>query len=197
MLYRHPLIENEAFALPFACRFRHIFQIPQDATLKMIDVFNALSLQECGGFFAANAASAEHCEFCAVCGQFAAVLAEPLGKIPESLGLRINRPFKCPDCHLIIVTRIDQDSTGVGYQGVPVFCCHISANLALGVDAIDAQRYDFFLHPHFHAVKRHFDSVRIFDVEFVAVGQGAQMCNYGVNARSRSGNSAIHTLGRH
>src|ERR1700761_4144683 len=54
------LVEHETFAVPAALCFRRLFEIFQDAALKMVDFGKSLREQIGARFFAANAAGAEH-----------------------------------------------------------------------------------------------------------------------------------------
>src|SRR3546814_12159981 len=60
--HAHPLVEDEAAAVPAAVGFGHLFQIGEDAALQMDDLLDALVAEESGRFFAADAAGAEHCD---------------------------------------------------------------------------------------------------------------------------------------
>src|SRR3546814_4599121 len=52
----HPLVEDEAAAVPAAVGLGHLFQIGEDAALQMDDLLDAFVAQESGRFFAADAA---------------------------------------------------------------------------------------------------------------------------------------------
>src|SRR3954447_16917433 len=57
---RYPLVEHEALAGPAAFGFRNSFEIFQDASLEVINLLEATRQHERAGFFAPNAAGAEH-----------------------------------------------------------------------------------------------------------------------------------------
>src|ERR1700723_1111377 len=57
---RDAVVKHEAFAAPSALCLRHAFQIFQDAALEVIDLGEAAREQIGAGFFAADAAGAEH-----------------------------------------------------------------------------------------------------------------------------------------
>src|SRR5579863_6119601 len=63
MAKRDALVEDEAFAAPAAVVFPDMLEIIQDAALEVIDLGKALREQIARGFFAANAAGAEHRDF--------------------------------------------------------------------------------------------------------------------------------------
>ena len=60
MADRNALIKDETFAFPKAFGLRHRLQIFQYAAVEMIDLVYAFRLEEGCGFFAADAAGAEH-----------------------------------------------------------------------------------------------------------------------------------------
>src|SRR5882757_6771288 len=57
---RDAVVKDKAFAAPAALRFRHAFEIFQDAALEVIDLGKAARQQVGAGLFAADAAGAEH-----------------------------------------------------------------------------------------------------------------------------------------
>src|SRR3954454_21496297 len=60
MAERDPFVEHKAFAAPAAVALRHGFQIFQNAALELIDFGKSARQQISAGFFAADAAGAEH-----------------------------------------------------------------------------------------------------------------------------------------
>ena len=60
MVEGHPLIEHKTFPLPAAVRFGHLFEVIQDATLKMMDLGEPPLLQKAARFLTADATGAEH-----------------------------------------------------------------------------------------------------------------------------------------
>src|ERR1700704_5765197 len=57
---RDAVVKDKAFAAPAAYRFRHAFQIFQDAALEVIDLGKAARQQKGAGLLATDAAGAEH-----------------------------------------------------------------------------------------------------------------------------------------
>src|SRR5579863_271391 len=97
----NPGIEDEAFALPQAFCRGYRFEIFEDAALQMIDLVQALGLEEGGGLFAANAAGAEHRDLGRRvplqrmgAEQPRALITKPRRKIAKRPGLRIDRTGK-------------------------------------------------------------------------------------------------------
>src|SRR6056297_39728 len=84
---RDPLVEHEALALPGALGFRHLLQVFQDASPKVIDVFYALRDEVARGLLAADASGAEHRD--PLAGEALPVLLPPGGKIPEGFRMRV------------------------------------------------------------------------------------------------------------
>ena len=140
----------------------------------MIDLFYAFGFQKCCGFFAANAAGAEHSKLCFARRQFRTMGAKPIGKFAEGLGLWVNRTFKRANRHFIIITRVDQHRVRIGNQRIPILGLHISADLMFWVDALDAERNNLFFEAHFHPVKGHFLGMRIFHIQIGATGNITQ-----------------------
>ena len=100
---------------------------------------------------------------------------KPIGELAERFCLWVDRAFKGPNRHLIIITGVDEDGIRIGDQCVPVFWLHISADLSFRVDALNAKRYDLFLDAHLHPVKWHFLGMRVFDVKLGTAGKGTQI----------------------
>src|SRR5690606_12592847 len=94
-----PVIEDEAFALPFALLGRHVLEIFQDTALEMVDLFEALPEHEAGGLLAADAAGAEHCHLLVLLR--IELLAHILGELAEGPGLRIDRTLEGADGDLV------------------------------------------------------------------------------------------------
>src|SRR4030095_7573754 len=61
-------VEHKAFAAPAALGFRHAFEISEDAALEVIDLVKTACEQMGAGFFAADAAGAEHRDPAMFCG---------------------------------------------------------------------------------------------------------------------------------
>src|SRR3546814_13222415 len=85
----HPLVEDEAAAVPAAVGLGHLFQIGEDAALQMDDLLDAFVAQESGRFFAADAAGAEHRD--PLARETIGVGAPPAGKVAEAFGFGIDR----------------------------------------------------------------------------------------------------------
>ena len=58
--YRHTFVKHKALALPAGDLLGHGLQVFEDAAFQVIDLVKTLRFEEGGGFFAANAAGAEH-----------------------------------------------------------------------------------------------------------------------------------------
>src|SRR3546814_6783784 len=80
----HPLVEDEAAAVPAAVGLGHLFQIGEDAALQMDDLLDAFVAPESGRFFAADAAGAEHRD--PLARETIGVGAPPAGKVAEAFG---------------------------------------------------------------------------------------------------------------
>src|SRR3546814_8098746 len=104
--HAHPLVEDEAAAVPAAVGFGHLFQIGEDAALQMDDLLDALVAEESGRFFAADAAGAEHCD--ALARETVGIGAPPVGKVAEALGFGIDRAREAAVTDLERVARVDQ-----------------------------------------------------------------------------------------
>src|ERR1700754_1636128 len=79
---RDAVVKDKAFAAPAALRFRHAFEILQDAALEVIDLGKAARQQQRAGLFAADAAGAEHRDppmFCRI-----ELLRGKILKLPEA-----------------------------------------------------------------------------------------------------------------
>src|SRR4051795_13654191 len=85
---RDTVVEDKAFAAPAALRFRHAFQVFQDAALEVIDLGKAARQQQGAGLFAADAAGAEHRDppmFCRI-----ELLRGKILELPEALDAGID-----------------------------------------------------------------------------------------------------------
>jgi hypothetical protein len=126
MADRHALVEHEAFAAPQAFGLGHLLQIVEDAALQVEDVADPLRLQEGRRLLAADAAGAVHGHLqrrgvrAALALQAGAIVAEPVGKVREAGGLRIDRALEGADGDLVVVAGVDHHDVGIGDQGVPV-----------------------------------------------------------------------------
>ena len=103
---RYTVIEHKTVALPKTVFLRHLFQIFQNTTLKMIDLFEALIEHEARRFLAADTTSAEHGHFF-MTGRIK-ILPDILRKLAEGFVLGIHRIGKGPDTDLVIIARINQ-----------------------------------------------------------------------------------------
>src|SRR5438552_1135145 len=57
---RDTLVEHKTFSAPAALLLRHAFEISEDAALEVVDLRKSMAQQIGAGFFASDAAGAEH-----------------------------------------------------------------------------------------------------------------------------------------
>src|SRR5580704_1762881 len=89
---RDAVIEHETFAAPAAFRFRHAFQISENAALEVIDLGKTAREQVGAGLFAADAAGAEHRDL-PMPGRVELALGE-FPELPETSDAGIDRSGK-------------------------------------------------------------------------------------------------------
>src|SRR5690606_19207826 len=116
--HAHPLVEDEASALPEALRFRNFLQILQDSALEVEDLRDALPQEEARGFLAADAAGAEHGH--APVAEPGGVRAPPRREVAEARGARIDCAAKTADRPRVGIARVDDDDILGRDQRVPV-----------------------------------------------------------------------------
>ena len=160
MPHRDPLVKDEALALPGAVALWHLLQVFEDAALEVKHLVKASGAHEGGGFFAADAAGAEHGDY----GLFAVFLSQqatglhlcfhPLRQLGEALSLWVDRAGKSANLELVVVAGVDQHHLGLGDQFVPLLGLHVSARHAVGVYAVDAQGNDLFFQLDLEAIER-------------------------------------------
>ena len=160
----------------------------------MVDLIDPLGLEQRGGFFAPDAAGAEHRDAWRG-GYFGAVLAEPGGEVAEAFGVRIDRAGEAADAHFVVVPRVDNERAGLVDQRVPIGGRDIAADAADRVDGF-AHRHDLALEPDLEAVERHRLGGRKFDLDIGAIGERADMREDAVDAVGRPGDGAVDPLGR-
>jgi hypothetical protein len=90
----HAVVEHEAVALPLGFFLRHFFEVLQDAALEVIDLFEAFAEHVARGFFATNAAGAEHRDLL-VHGRVE-VGFDVVGEFAKTGGFRVDGALKVP-----------------------------------------------------------------------------------------------------
>src|SRR5690606_13847326 len=110
MAHRNPLVEHKAITLPQAGILRNGFQILENSAFKVVDLVVSQRAHVSGGFFAANAAGAEHGHLPLAVQHtaFAALLLYPARKLSEAGGLWIDGAFECANLIFVVIARIHQ-----------------------------------------------------------------------------------------
>src|ERR1700678_3117487 len=98
MTKRDAVVEHKTFAVPAALRFRHGFQIVQDAALELIDPVETARQQIGAGLFAADAAGAVHRHVRMFVG--IEMARDKILELPKACDAGIERPCKAADRNL-------------------------------------------------------------------------------------------------
>ena len=138
----------------------------------MINLFKALFEHKAGGFFATDAAGAEHRYFFVLFR--VVVLAHVLGKFAESGGLRVYRPLKATYRHFVIVAGIDHQHFRVGDDVIPVFRLDVGAHGVIRIDVRHAEGNNFFFEFDLGAVERRFVAIGLFVINIGQAGISSQ-----------------------
>src|SRR6056297_3564430 len=166
-------VEHKAVSLPRALLLWHLFEVFQDAALEVVHLVHTLADQVVGGLFAANTPGAEHRDPLVV--KAVLVLFPPFGKLAETVGLWIHRPFETADGDLVIVAGVDHRNIRALDQCVPVGGLHVMPHRGARIDIRHTHRDDLFLQTHLYARKGTLFRGGDLPVEIGATGQGAQM----------------------
>ena len=151
MINRHAPVKNETFALPLAVGGGDIFKIFQNAALEMIDLVKAHILHQRTGFFAANAASAIHCNFLGTpVGRLIGKRMRPFGKFAKICCHGIDRTSKHANRGFIAVAGINKQNIRIGNQPVPIFRVNIGSGAFGWINLRTAHCHNFALGTHFH-----------------------------------------------
>ena len=145
------LIEHETFSV--VMRAATVLEVFQDATVELKNFLEALTFHERPGLLATNAAGAKHHDGLLL--QFRRKFRDSGGKIAERIHADGQRVLERAKLDLVIVPRIEQRDRATFIQ--PLFEFYggkFRRTAERGVDAFDAERDDFFLHPHEHSTKR-------------------------------------------
>src|SRR5450631_12195 len=93
---RNAVVKDKTFAAPAAFGFRHAFQILQNSALEVIDLRKAARQQIGAGFFAADAAGAEHRDPAML--HRVEMAGGKFLELPEALDPGIDGACECPHC---------------------------------------------------------------------------------------------------
>src|SRR5580692_6073263 len=102
---RDAVVEHETFAVPAALRFRHGFQIVQDAALELINPVKTARQQIGAGLFAADAAGAVHRHASMLVG--IEMARDKILELPKACDAGIERTGKTADRNLERVSCVD------------------------------------------------------------------------------------------
>ena len=152
MAHRDPLIKDEALPLPQTVFSGDLFEVLQDATLKVVHLFHPGLLEVRRGFFTADPAGAEHGDLGLLAG--IDVGFTPSGQLAEGANVRIHGVLERPDFHFVVVAGVHQDDVRVGQQRVPIFWRNVRAHQPGRVHAGDPHGDDLFLQPNPKLAKR-------------------------------------------
>src|SRR6476661_6598423 len=108
---RDTVVEHKTFAAPAALGLWHAFEIVQDSALEVIDLGKTARQQIARGFFAANAAGAEHRDP-PVPGRIKMARGELL-ELPKTLDAGIDGAQEAAHRHLECIAGIDHQRVGV------------------------------------------------------------------------------------
>ena len=107
----------------------------------MINLLKSIFEQMGGCLFTTDTAGAEHGNLLLfIRTEFLFDILRPL---PEGIGVRIFRSFKCSDLHFILVTGINHPDIRVPNQGVPFLRVYILTNCLIWIDRGIAQSDNF------------------------------------------------------
>ncbi len=123
----HTRIEDEALTAPQALILGNFFKVFQDAALEMVNLLEALGEQVGAGFFAPNAAGAEHRDFSCALG-----IERPAGKIckfaPKRVMFGSTAPRTRSHFDLELVAGVDQEDVRLLDELIPVRGIDINAD---------------------------------------------------------------------
>src|SRR5690554_3888860 len=138
-----PFIKHKTFTFPERFLLRYFFQVFQDTTFKMVNLFEALLFQVGSRFFAANTAGAEHGDFFVFLG--IQMLFYIFWKLTKALCLWIHSIFKGADLYFIIIARVDQQDLWVANQLIPLCRFDVGTNGMSGIISFYTHGNDFTL----------------------------------------------------
>ena len=118
--------------MPLAGFFGDLFEVFEDAAFEVEDLGEALLEHVGGGFFAADAAGAEHGDL-AVFGGVEVFAGRRSAKSEKVSRGGVVAPAKVPMLGLVGVAGVEEEDVGVGEEGVPVGGVDVVAG-AGGVD---------------------------------------------------------------
>ena len=127
MMKRAAAVEDEAGAVVFAFGGWGFFEVFEDSAFEVVDLGEALLAQEGGGFFAADAAGAEHGDFGS--GGGVEVFADPGGEVREGVEVGIDGVGEGADFDFVGVAGVEEEDAGVGDEVVPVGGVDVGAGL--------------------------------------------------------------------
>src|SRR5687768_16986154 len=104
---RDAVVKDETFAAPAALRFRHAFEVFEDAALEMIDLGKAACEQPGTGLFAADAAGAEHRDFLML--RWVEPVRSEILELPEVRDAGIDRAGEGAHRHLEFIAGVDDE----------------------------------------------------------------------------------------
>ena len=205
VVHRDPLVEDEALPRPTAGRFRHGFQVAQDAALEMVDPRKTLLQQIGRGLFAADTPGAKHGDLLglALLNQGAEPGFHPLGELPKAGGTWIDGPGKAAEGHLVAIAGIDHQGVWIRNQGVPLLRRHMGANRGafqltvpqVGLHRGAAHAHNFALEPHLQPIEGLLLRHRRFDLQLGQPRIAPQLSQEGLHPRGWSTHGAVDTLG--
>ncbi len=143
-----PLIEHETLSLPKIVAVVDLFEVAQDTALQLVDLVEAELQHECGRFFAADTARAEHREFAMrlVLCQFFRVRR----KLAKAVRFRVHGILKRAYLELVAVAGIDDERVRIADQLVPLLNAEMLTGHLVRANVRPPERHDFFLYldPH-------------------------------------------------
>ena len=188
----HPFVKDETLPFPQGFFFRHLFQIFENASLQVIDLFKALLFQVGSGFLTTDAAGTEHGHFL-VPGRVQA-LFHILGKLPEGSGFRVDGALEGAHFHFIIIAGIDQQGFRITDHRVPFLRAQIGAHGTIGVDAFHPHGDNFFLELHLGTQ----EGMRVVEgflvLQIRQTGILTEPAKYRVDTRPWTGDGAVNAL---
>ncbi len=117
VMERDAPIKHIALPAPEALVLVDGFEVLEDPSLELVHLLESLLPEIRCPFLAAYATGAEHRELLPLDLR---VALDPRWELTESLGLRVDRILKRPDCELVIVPRIDHNRVWIRDQRIPI-----------------------------------------------------------------------------
>ena len=186
------LVEDKAFAI--VVRTTAFLEVFQDTAIELMDVPKTLAFHVGARLFTAYAAGAEHHHRLVFegFGKF----GDRLGKIPEMVDARRERPAKCAEFDFVVVAGVEErDLAALVEPLLEGRGGQLGRSSAGWVDAFDTESDDLFLDPHQHSRKGLVFTQADLRSQTLKTGKLAQGTKERVDASRRAGHEEVDAFG--